>query len=247
MTCTAAAPPAGRRAGARARAVVGPAGVPGAGAGPGRRLRLGRSRSWPPSPAVARSGRPRRGCRRSTWRSRCGSTRSRSPSRCWSPGSARSCWSTARGTSSPGTTASAGSRGNLVAFAGSMLGLVLADDLLLLYVFWELTTVFSFLLIGGGGHPARGPARGEPGADPHHRRRAGDAGRHPARRPGQRQLPAVGGASRTPAAGRRWSRAPCCSSSARSPSRRWCRSTSGCPPRWRRPPRSARTCTPRRW
>ena len=40
---------------------------------------------------------------------------------------------------------------NLTAFAGSMLGLVLADDLLLLYVFWELTTVFSFLLIGGGG------------------------------------------------------------------------------------------------
>ncbi|MCW2740339.1 MAG: hypothetical protein JWR45_761 [Blastococcus sp.] len=39
----------------------------------------------------------------------------------------------------------------LTAFAGSMLGLVLADDLLLLYVFWELTTVFSFLLIGGGG------------------------------------------------------------------------------------------------
>ena len=39
----------------------------------------------------------------------------------------------------------------LTAFAGSMLGLVVADDLLLLYVFWELTTVFSFLLIGGGG------------------------------------------------------------------------------------------------
>ncbi|MEU7616946.1 Na+/H+ antiporter subunit A [Micromonospora rifamycinica] len=36
----------------------------------------------------------------------------------------------------------------LVAFAGAMLGLVLADDLLLLYVFWELTTVFSYLLIG---------------------------------------------------------------------------------------------------
>ena len=35
-----------------------------------------------------------------------------------------------------------------------MLGLVLADDLLLLYVFWELTTVFSFLLIGGAGEPA---------------------------------------------------------------------------------------------
>ena len=39
----------------------------------------------------------------------------------------------------------------LTAFAGSMLGLVLADDLLLLYVFWELTTVFSYLLIGGSG------------------------------------------------------------------------------------------------
>ncbi|GGM26460.1 MULTISPECIES: Na+/H+ antiporter subunit A [Micromonospora] len=36
----------------------------------------------------------------------------------------------------------------LVAFAGAMLGLVLADDLLLLYVCWELTTVFSYLLIG---------------------------------------------------------------------------------------------------
>ncbi|MED7924912.1 Na+/H+ antiporter subunit A [Nonomuraea sp. LP-02] len=38
--------------------------------------------------------------------------------------------------------------GVMVAFAGSMLGLVTADDLLLLYVFWELTTVFSYLLIG---------------------------------------------------------------------------------------------------
>ncbi len=36
----------------------------------------------------------------------------------------------------------------LVAFAGAMLGLVLSDDLLLLYVFWELTTVLSFLLVG---------------------------------------------------------------------------------------------------
>ncbi|MEU5960050.1 Na+/H+ antiporter subunit A [Micromonospora parva] len=36
----------------------------------------------------------------------------------------------------------------LVAFAGAMLVLVFADDLLLLYVGWELTTVFSYLLIG---------------------------------------------------------------------------------------------------
>ncbi|WFE39025.1 Na+/H+ antiporter subunit A [Micromonospora sp. WMMD998] len=36
----------------------------------------------------------------------------------------------------------------MVAFAGAMLGLVVSDNLLLLYVFWELTTVFSYLLIG---------------------------------------------------------------------------------------------------
>ncbi|WP_435205911.1 Na+/H+ antiporter subunit A [Micromonospora sp. bgisy143] len=36
----------------------------------------------------------------------------------------------------------------LVAFAGAMLALVFADNLLLLYVGWELTTIFSYLLIG---------------------------------------------------------------------------------------------------
>ena len=35
-----------------------------------------------------------------------------------------------------------------VGFAGAMLGVVVSDDLILLYVFWELTTVFSYLLIG---------------------------------------------------------------------------------------------------
>jgi len=38
--------------------------------------------------------------------------------------------------------------GVFVAFAGSMLGLVVADDMLLMFVFWELTTVWSYLLIG---------------------------------------------------------------------------------------------------
>ena len=38
--------------------------------------------------------------------------------------------------------------GVLTAFAGAMLGLVLADDVILLYVFWELTSVTSWLLIG---------------------------------------------------------------------------------------------------
>jgi multicomponent Na+:H+ antiporter subunit A len=36
----------------------------------------------------------------------------------------------------------------LVGFAGVMVGLVTADDMLLLFVFWELTTVASYLLIG---------------------------------------------------------------------------------------------------
>jgi multicomponent Na+:H+ antiporter subunit A len=36
----------------------------------------------------------------------------------------------------------------LVAFSGAMYGLVVSDNMLVLYVFWELTTVLSFLLVG---------------------------------------------------------------------------------------------------
>lgn len=49
---------------------------------------------------------------------------------------------------SPGSSNLGRFAGSFVAFAGSMLGLVTADNLLLLFVFWELTTVFSYLLIG---------------------------------------------------------------------------------------------------
>ena len=38
--------------------------------------------------------------------------------------------------------------GTLTVFAGSMLGIVLADNLLAVYVFWELTSITSYLLIG---------------------------------------------------------------------------------------------------
>ncbi|YAL82781.1 Na+/H+ antiporter subunit A [Dermacoccaceae bacterium W4C1] len=38
--------------------------------------------------------------------------------------------------------------GSLTGFAGAMLGLVTTDDLMVLYLFWETTTVLSFLLIG---------------------------------------------------------------------------------------------------
>ncbi|OMH34353.1 Na+/H+ antiporter subunit A [Tersicoccus sp. Bi-70] len=36
----------------------------------------------------------------------------------------------------------------LLAFSGAMVGLVVADDLILLFVFWEITTILSYLLIG---------------------------------------------------------------------------------------------------
>ena len=38
--------------------------------------------------------------------------------------------------------------GGFVGFAGAMLGLVLADDIWTLFIFWEATTITSFLLIG---------------------------------------------------------------------------------------------------
>jgi len=48
--------------------------------------------------------------------------------------------------------------GVLTAFAGSMYGLVLADDLLLLVIFWEATSIFSYLLIAQ--HYERRASRG---------------------------------------------------------------------------------------
>ncbi len=47
--------------------------------------------------------------------------------------------------------------GVFVAFAGAMFGLVTTDNTLALYIFWEATTVFSFLLIGH--HHQRQPSR----------------------------------------------------------------------------------------
>src|SRR5690606_21151725 len=46
----------------------------------------------------------------------------------------------------------------LTLFAAAMLGLVLAADLVLLFVFWELTTISSFFLIGGTGPQSGRPA-----------------------------------------------------------------------------------------
>lgn len=49
----------------------------------------------------------------------------------------------------------------LLAFAGAMQGIVISGNLILLTIFWELTSIFSFLLIGYWHHnaPARDGAR----------------------------------------------------------------------------------------
>ncbi|QCU77277.1 Na+/H+ antiporter subunit A [Citricoccus sp. SGAir0253] len=51
-----------------------------------------------------------------------------------------------------GESRNAGFGAQLLAFAGSMFGLVTTDDLIVLYTFWELTSVLSFLLIGYSAH-----------------------------------------------------------------------------------------------
>ncbi len=47
----------------------------------------------------------------------------------------------------------------LTLFAGAMLGVVLADDVILLFVAWELTSITSFFLIGGDGTTGASGAR----------------------------------------------------------------------------------------
>ena len=134
----------------------------------------------------------------------------------------------------------------LMAFMAGMLGLVLSDNLLALFVFWEVTTVASYLLIGF------------------------DADRPEARRNALQALLVTGTGGLAFLAGIVLIGAAAGTSdisalpdltghalypadlrprrgSAPSPSRRRCRSTSGCRTRWRRPRRSRPTCTRRRW
>ena len=42
--------------------------------------------------------------------------------------------------------------GQFMAFAGAMFGLVITDDLMVLYIFWEITSILSFLMIGYTAH-----------------------------------------------------------------------------------------------
>ncbi|MGL6234143.1 MAG: Na+/H+ antiporter subunit A [Segniliparus sp.] len=42
--------------------------------------------------------------------------------------------------------------GQLTAFAGVMFGLIVSDNMLMLFTFWEITSVLSYLLVGHQGH-----------------------------------------------------------------------------------------------
>ena len=77
----------------------------------------------------------------------------------------------------------------LFSFMACMLGLVLANNLLLLFVFWEGTSITSYLLIAFK-RSYKGAVEGaRRGIDRYHGRRAGNVGRHAAARPGGRHLP----------------------------------------------------------
>ena len=65
----------------------------------------------------------------------------------------------------------------LLAFAGAMYGLVLTDDLVVLVMFWEVTSILSYLLIGYYHRRGREPSRRAAGAAGHHPRRSRDADR----------------------------------------------------------------------
>jgi multicomponent K+:H+ antiporter subunit A len=102
--------------------------------------------------------------------------------------------------STPATTCRRGQRAALLRllllFMGAMLGMVVAGNLLLLAVFWELTSISSFLLIGYWQPPQRRPRGRAHGAGDHRRRRPGAARRRAADRPDRRQLRARRGAGR---------------------------------------------------
>jgi multicomponent K+:H+ antiporter subunit A len=136
----------------------------------------------------------------------------------------------------------------LMLFMAAMLGIVLSDNLLLLVVFWELTSISSFLLVGYWGTPAERARRRPHGAGRHRRRRAGDAGRRRGAGADRRHLrarPCWRGARHAGHAlyplALLLILVGCFTKSAQ------CRSTSGCPRRWPRPRRCRPTCTRPPW
>ena len=134
---------------------------------------------------------------------------------------------------------------------GAMLGVVVSGNLIQLVFFWELTSLFSFLLIGYWHHRADARRGARMALTVTGARRAVRCSRgvlllgHIV---GSYELDAVLGCRRHACAPirsiplrSRW----CCW--ARSPRARSSRSTSGCRTRWRRRRRCPPTCTRRRW
>ena len=76
----------------------------------------------------------------------------------------------------------------LLAFMGAMLGIVLSGNLIQLVFFWELTSLFSFLLIGYWHQNAQRPRRRAHGPDHHVGRRALPVRRRAGGGPHRRQL-----------------------------------------------------------
>ena len=131
-----------------------------------------------------------------------GSTRSPCCSPSSSPASARSCCSTACATSPTTSPALGRFAALLLAFAGVMFGLVTADDVFLLFMFWEATSVLSYLLIGHYTGQQGEPRCRAAGAHRHDVRRARDA-RRPRHARRRRAAP-----PRSPSSSRTRSRAP---------------------------------------
>jgi multicomponent K+:H+ antiporter subunit A len=135
-----------------------------------------------------------------------------------------------------------------LAFMGAMLGLVISGNLIQLVFFWELTSLFSFLLIGYW----------------HHRADARRGAYMALMVTGAGGLCLLAGSccSAMWSAAMTWTRSwppatdpPACAvpgAAAPDPDRRLSKSaqfpsTSGCPTPWRRPPRCRPTCTRRPW
>ncbi len=80
--------------------------------------------------------------------------------------------------------------GLLTMFAGAMLGVVLSDHLITLFLFWELTSVTSYLLIANDDRNPRGQRRSTLGDLDHRGRWPDDAGWLRADRTVGRHVPA---------------------------------------------------------
>ena len=143
--------------------------------------------SIPTSASAAWCARASSGCPRTASISRCAWTAMRGCSRCSSPASAFSSSLYARYYMSPQDPVPR-FFSFLLAFMGSMLGVVLSGNLIQIVFFWELTSLFSFLLIGYWHHNAAARDGARMALDRHVRRRPVPVRRRADPRPHRRQL-----------------------------------------------------------